>query len=272
MMDTMVALLLLMLHTLSSQRASSVDLPKNVTNVRGRTMSSRQSGPDGIVEYSVESKQMDYEDWLAVNTTEMVDQRSEIMTLMPTCTKDHPAKVTAPCLRRDFDSVFPYDASSMKLYSEGKFTKRQQEAINSLASGEVILMGDVMFERVVPGDHESGHRRTQATKCTGVLSATCDNYGWRNVDYDTYIKHYPPNGGTPTDGWEEYTQLVYSLDFQELHRVWYKCASTSVSRKKRLYANHGLSPFQKQASQRSKIWVRRQAICCLPQTCSFSDW
>lgn len=218
----------------------------------------------------VEQPSSENETWVPSAESKAVSEREFIFESSEICTKESSSK---GCIRKDLSMKFSTTISDLSRYEVGNFTKDEMDTINSLGKDEQLVLGDVLFSVINPGEYidNNGDRRL-AVKCTGVLSATCDNYGKKNVDYQTYITHYPPNGGTPTNGWAEYTQLVYSLDFQELHRVWYKCQKTNLARKKKLYANHGLVTFSNANLQKQELWIKKQAICCSPQLCTFLDW
>jgi hypothetical protein len=218
----------------------------------------------------------DVPDWYGSDLDAMAGRIQDIERSFPDCqVAEENRNRTEDCIRNDLGKYFPADKESLAHYESGLFTADQQSAINMLRSRENILLGDVMFTKLTENDNvcvngtEVGGRQL-AIKCAGVLSATCDDGGRK--DWDVQIVHYPPNSGPiPTD-WGAYGQLVYSLDQSELHRVWYKCQSTTFSKKKELVGNHGLYVFAKTREQASEVWIKKQAVCCFGLLCSYTDW
>ncbi|KAG7338655.1 hypothetical protein IV203_020723 [Nitzschia inconspicua] len=185
----------------------------------------------------------------------------------PLCRSDNIVK--KPCRNTTAEAFF----SGIEDLKSGKpMTRAQVDAISWLGSDEIMAVGGVIVQRLSPTDW-AGNRSLQFSNCPGVLSAICNNYAPGNdASYSTHLTHYPPKGGEVTAGWGQYTQLVYDLNQNQLHRVWARCASTYLARKKWLLFNHGLNSFNKKNYSKAEVWIRKQAYCCGYGLCSFSDW
>jgi hypothetical protein len=180
------------------------------------------------------------------------------------------------CRNRTAELAFDGVELSEWGFNQSYTTQAQMEAISWLGDNEVMILGDIIVSRISPTVHPECEallgRALPATGCNGVFSATCANYQHVDTSYRTFIHHYTSNGGTPTAGWDKYTQLVYSLDLLQWHRVWAKCESTYWSRKKELFFRHGPLPFRKRQQTKSEVWLKKQAICCGYGSCSlFTD-
>jgi len=211
------------------------------------------------------------EEWYAGGPVAVKERGDAVRAAMRICddTKDQGPK---PCLKQVSDGLFPINNESLARYTIGNFTPEEGSVLGRLEDGENVLLGDVLFERLSPSNITVGNRTLALSSCNGVLSATCENYARSNTDYNTYLTLYPPNGGPVSEGWSEYTQLIYSLEQSQLNRVWFRCASTTFSWKKKLYANYGLTTFTRSANQVSEIWIKKQALCCGLGLCSFTNW
>ncbi len=191
--------------------------------------------------------------------------------------------------RNSTAQAFFTDALAEDFAEIDDFTKDQLNALSWLGDNEYVLLNDTLLTRMSPAtkddrrqllekagivfdDLDELERFLAISDCNGLISATCDNYGDKDVDYKTYIIHYVPNGGTPSNGWAEYTQLVYSLSQAQLHRIWAKCESSNVARKKKLSLNHGLQTFNKLQYSKAEVWIKKQAICCGYGFCSYTNW
>lgn len=195
-------------------------------------------------------------------------EQAEMASSIPFCSQTTESSIT--CRNATSEVLFGNISSIAKNSKE--MSGEQVEAISWLADNEIMLIGGVIVQRVSP-TNRTGHRSLDVSNCPGVLSATCDNYAPGNSNtYNTHLTHYPPNGGTVTDGWEKYTQLVYNLNQNELHRVWTRCDSTNIARKKWLFFNHGFTSFNKQQYSKAEVWIRKQAYCCGYGLCSFTNW
>lgn len=174
-----------------------------------------------------------YVDFYESRSASARDNAQTLSQLFVDCKEGH-----ADLVCRNRTAEIAYEGVELSELGFNKsYTQAQIEAISWLRGNEVMALSDIIVSRVSPTVHENFEdedgRALQPSGCHGVLSATCENYGNSDI-CKTYIKHYPPNGGTPTDGWDEYTQQVYRLNHLQLHRVWAKCESTNLSRKKEL--------------------------------------